>query len=33
MGELVLLIKILFIPAGYLGAVCFAYWYKDHVSR
>lgn len=30
MSGLVLLLKISLIPAGYLGVVCFAYWYRDH---
>lgn len=30
MSGLIMLFKIVMISAGYLGTVCFAYWYKDH---
>lgn len=33
MSELVLLFKIILIPSGYVGMVCFAYWYRDYILR
>ncbi len=31
MGGLILLCKIALIGAAVVGAVCFSYWYREHI--